>query len=377
MTRTDCLIVGGGIVGLAVARALAMSGREAIILEAADAVGTQTTSRSSEVIHAGIYYPAGSLKARLCVRGREQLTRYCDDNGVSWRRPGKLIVAAADQAGRLDDLRRRGLANGVDDLRHVDAAELRELEPEVEGVAALLSPSTGIVDVDGVVRALRRDLEGHGGAIALRSRVIGGRIERGGFGVETADGETASARVLVNCAGLGAWRVAHGLRGFAAPVPPRRLAKGNYFGLAGARAPFRHLIYPVPVDGGLGVHFTMDLAGAARFGPDVEWLDAERLDDQADDTLDYSVDIGRTDAFEHAIRTYWPGMPRGALVPAYAGVRPKTSGPGEPAADFVVQGPSSHGVDGLVNLFGIESPGITSSLAIADHVVGLLSTRSG
>ncbi|GAB98469.1 putative oxidoreductase [Gordonia namibiensis NBRC 108229] len=369
MERTDCLVVGGGIVGLAVARALASTGREVIVLEAADAVGTQTTSRSSEVIHAGIYYPEGSLKARLCVQGRKLLTRYCDEHGVSWRRPGKLIVAADDaQTDRLDALLRHGLTNGVDDLRRIDSVELHELEPDVHGVAALLSPSTGIVDVDGVVSTLRRDLESSGGAVALRSRVIGGRVDGGGVTVDTAEGGSASARVLVNCAGLGAWDVARSLDGFNAPIPPRHLAKGNYFGLSGARAPFEHLVYPVPVDGGLGVHFTMDLVGAARFGPDVEWLDGGSDGGE----LDYSVDETRLSDFETSIRRYWPGLPSGTLTPAYAGIRPKTSGPGEAGTDFVIHGPATHGVAGLVNLFGIESPGITSCLAIGEYVVGLL-----
>ncbi len=242
--------------------------------------------------------------------------------------------------------------------------------PGVNGVAALLSPSTGIVDVDGMVHALRRDLEMTDGAVALRSRVIGGRIESGGITVDTTDAGAASARMLVNCAGLGAWQVARSLDGFEGPIPPRHLAKGNYFGLSGAGAPFEHLIYPVPVDGGLGVHFTMDLAGAARFGPDVEWLG-----DNHTDELDYSVDETRLTDFEESIRRYWPGLPSGTLTPAYAGIRPKTSGPGEAAADFAIHGPpATHGVSGLVNLFGIESPGITSCLAIAEHVVGLLET---
>ncbi|AZZ83777.1 FAD-dependent oxidoreductase [Gordonia alkanivorans] len=363
--RTDCLVVGGGIVGLAVAHALASTGREVIVVEAADSVGTQTTSRSSEVIHAGIYYPEGSLKARLCVRGRELLTRYCDEHGVSWRRPGKLIVATDDaQTDRLDVLLRHGLTNGVADLRRIDGAELHELEPDVHGVAALLSPSTGIVDVDGTVRALRRDLESAGGAVALRSRVIGGHVDSGGVTVDTAEAGSASAKMLVNCAGLGAWDVARSLDGFDGPIPPRHLAKGNYFGLSGARAPFEHLVYPVPVDGGLGVHFTMDLAGAARFGPDVEWVDGEQLD--------YSVDETRLAGFEESIRRYWPGLPSGTLTPAYAGIRPKTSGPGEATADFTIHGPATHGHAGLVNLFGIESPGITSCLAIGEYVVGVL-----
>ncbi|AFR49040.1 NAD(P)/FAD-dependent oxidoreductase [Gordonia sp. KTR9] len=372
--EVDCLVVGGGIVGLAVARSFALQGREVVVLEAGDSVGAQTTSRSSEVIHAGIYYPEGSLKARLCVEGRERLTRFCDEHDVSWARPGKLIVATDDtQRDRLDGILRRGLANGVADLRRVGVDELRDREPEVHGVAALLSPSTGIVDVDGVVRALRRDLEALGGAIALRSTVIGGRVDPGGVTVQTRDGEVAAARTLVNCAGIGAWQVARSLMGFDGPIPPRFLAKGNYFGLSGVRAPFRHLVYPVPADGGLGVHFTMDLAGATRFGPDVEWLTVPAERAVAEAELDYAVDEARTDAFECAIRSYWPGLPTGALVPAYAGIRPKVAGPGSAPGDFEIRGPETHGIAGLVNLFGIESPGITSSLAIADHVVGLVT----
>ncbi|WP_238419454.1 NAD(P)/FAD-dependent oxidoreductase [Gordonia sp. 'Campus'] len=369
MTKTDCLVVGGGIVGLAVARAHALRGLEVVVLEAAETVGTQTTSRSSEVLHAGIYYPRGSLKARFCVHGRELLTRYCDDHGVKRRQPGKLIVATDDaQVDHLNHLMRLGTTNGVSGLRHIGPAELREREPAVAGAGALFSPATGIVDVDGIVRAFRRDLEAAGGAIALRSRVIGGRVDRDGFTVETTNGD-ATGRILVNCAGLGAWDVARSLAGFDGPIPPRRLAKGNYFGLSGAPAPFRHLIYPVPSDGGLGVHFTMDLTGAARFGPDVEWLD----ETSSPDAIDHSVDTSRVQAFEHAIRTYWPEMPTDALVPAYAGVRPKVTGRGEPPGDFVIAGPETHGVDGLVNLFGIESPGITSSMAIGEHVVGLVA----
>ncbi|MFC8315720.1 NAD(P)/FAD-dependent oxidoreductase [Gordonia sp. NPDC057258] len=372
--EVDCLVIGGGIVGLAVARAFARRGRDVVVLEATDSVGAQTTSRSSEVIHAGIYYPEGSLKAELCVRGREQLTRFCDEHGVSWAQPGKLIVATdGTQSERLDVLLRHGLANGVSDLRRIGVDELRDREPAVEGVAALFSPSTGIVDVDGVVRALVRDLEAHGGAIALRSRVIGGQINAHGVTVQTSDGESASARSLVNCAGIGAWEVARALAGFGGRIPPRFLAKGNYFGLSGVRAPFRHLVYPIPADGGLGVHFTMDLAGEARFGPDVEWLNSSPDETIAGEVLDYAVDEARADAFERAIRTYWPQLPTNALVPAYAGIRPKVAGPGAGAGDFVIQGPRSHGIAGLVNLFGIESPGITSSLAIADHVVGLVT----
>ncbi|MET9199111.1 NAD(P)/FAD-dependent oxidoreductase [Gordonia sp. NPDC003585] len=364
MERVDCLVVGAGVVGLAIARRLAQSGLEVVVVEAADDVGTGTSARNSEVIHAGIYYPAESRKARLCVRGRELLYRYCADRDVPYRRVGKLIVAATpDQIPALDSVRRRGVDNGVHDLRQIDVAELRDLEPAVSGAGALLSGSTGIVDSAGLVHALRRDLEDAGGAVALRTRFLRGSVAGFRITVELSGTQQVSCGMVINSAGLGAWDVARSLSGAQLPIPPRYLAKGNYFRLESGRAPFSHLVYPLPVDGGLGVHYTLDLGGTGRFGPDVEWTDA----------VDYVVDDTRARAFEDAIIRYWPALPRDSLTPDYAGVRPKISGPGEPTADFLVQGPRTHGVEGLVNLFGIESPGLTSCLALADDVADELT----
>ncbi|UVF80904.1 NAD(P)/FAD-dependent oxidoreductase [Gordonia mangrovi] len=365
MESVDVVVVGAGVVGLAVARHLAIEGRSVVVLEREDAVGTQTSSRNSEIIHAGIYYPPGSLKARMCVTGRALLYRYCADNTIAHRRTGKLIVATdRDQLAALDRIADRAHANGVGDLRRIDRDELAELEPEVSGVAALWSPSTGIVDAHGLMRALRRDAEQSGAVVSLRSAVTTGRI-RPGHPIEltVADIGEIACRAVVNCAGLGAWALASSLTGFpTAHVPRRHLAKGNYFGLRSGRAPFERLIYPVPVDGGLGVHLTFDLGGAARFGPDVQWVDRP----------EHLVDPTRADAFYAAIRRYWPGLPDDALQPDFAGIRPKLTGPGEPAADFLVQGPADHGVAGVVNLFGIESPGLTSCFALAAHVAAAI-----
>ncbi|NDZ96865.1 NAD(P)/FAD-dependent oxidoreductase [Streptomyces sp. SID6673] len=361
----DAVVVGAGVVGLAVARDLARTGHEVLVLEAESAVGTQTSSRNSEVIHAGIYYPTGSRKAIACVRGRELLYRYCADRGVPHRRLGKIIVATAhDQIGRLDEIAAHAAANGVTDLRKLDASALRDLEPDLSGVAALLSPSTGIVDSHGLMRALRADAEGAGAGVALGSRVVAGSVRAGSpMTLEVADAGSLRCRALVNCGGLGAWDLAASLDGFPAErIPALRLAKGSYYALASGSAPFRRLVYPVPADGGLGVHLTLDLAGAARFGPDVEWTDH----------VDYRVDPDRADRFYAEIRRYWPELPDHALAPAYAGVRPKLSGPGEPGADFLLQGPTEHGVPGLVNMFGIESPGLTSCLALARDVCEML-----
>jgi len=369
MERVDCIVIGAGVVGLAVARRLALDGREVVVIEAEDAIGTHTSSRNSEVIHAGIYYAPGSLKARLCVPGRQALYAYCEAHGVAHRRCGKLIVAASDeQRPALDKLRAQALANGVDDLRELPGALAREMEPELSCVAALLSPSTGIIDSHAYMLALQGDAEARGAALVLRSPVEGGRAGSGGIELEVGGEQRTriGARWVVNSAGLHAQRVAASLAGFpAAQVPPCHYAKGNYYTLAG-RAPFSRLIYPIPEAAGLGVHLTLDLAGQARFGPDVEWIDA----------IDYRVDPRRADAFYREIRRYWPRLPEGALAPGYSGIRPKLQAPGEPARDFLIQGPKDHGIAGLVNLFGIESPGLTASLAIADHVLGLLNAPS-
>lgn len=373
MDRIDCAVIGAGVVGLGVARRLALAGRDVVVLEAADAIGTGTSSRNSEVIHAGIYYSPDSLKARLCVAGRDALYRFCESHGVGHRRLTKLLIATEPaQIAKLEALDRQGRANGVDDLRWLSGVEARALEPHLSCVAALVSPSTGILDSHGFMLALQGDAEDHGAMVAFNSPVLGGRVVDQGVEIAVGGDEPARYRcdTLVNCAGLSAQAVAAAIEGLpAAAVPPRYLAKGNYFALAGGKSPFSRLIYPMPEDGGLGVHVTLDLAGQVRFGPDVEWTGS----------IDYTVDSARGDAFYGAIRRYWPGLPDGALVPAYAGMRPKLSGPGQPAADFLLQGPGDHGVPGLVNLFGIESPGLTATLAIADHVATLLgigSTRS-
>ena len=365
MERLDCLVVGAGVIGLAVARALARAGREVIVVDAAVAIGTGTSSRNSEVIHAGIYYPLGSLKARLCVTGRERLYAFCADYGIAYRRCGKLIVATRpSELPALAALAAQARANGVADLVQLSARQAHAFEPELHCAEALHSPSTGIIDSHQYMLALEGDAIAHGAAVALASPVQTGRIERDGIVVAIGGAAPLEihARAVVNCAGHAAQRIAAALAGFPRErVPPAYLCKGSYFGLAG-RSPFRHLVYPVPEAAGLGVHLTLDLAGRARFGPDVEWVD----------TLDFAVDPARAARFYPAIRRYWPALPDNALVPDYAGVRPKLQAPGEPAHDFMIEGPRDHGVAGLANLYGIESPGLTASLAIADHVVGLL-----
>lgn len=361
MEQVDCVVVGAGVVGLAVARALAQAGREVLILESEAAIGTGTSSRNSEVIHAGIYYPQGTLKARLCVAGRDALYAFCDSHGVPFRRCGKLIVATDEsQLAGLDALQAHALANGVDDLRRLDVGQVKTLEPQLNAVAGLLSPSTGIVDSHALMLALQGDAEASGALLALHAPVTAMEVTGAGLRIEVAGDApiTLIAASVINCAGHAAPAIAARTAGLAPEsVPPRYFAKGSYFSLATA-TPFRHLIYPLPEPGGLGVHLTLDLGGQARFGPDVEWVDS----------LDYSMDESRADGFYAAIRRYWPALPDGALQPAYTGIRPKISGPGEPAADFRIDGPAEHGVAGLVNLFGIESPGLTAALAIADEV---------
>jgi L-2-hydroxyglutarate oxidase LhgO len=371
MTDTvDAVVIGAGVVGLAVARALALAGQEVIILEAADAFGTETSARNSEVIHAGIYYPQGSLKARHCVAGRRALYRFCDEHGVTARRCGKLIVATDEaEAATLAKIAAGAQANGLtgadDALQLLTADEAHALEPEIACTAALFSPSTGIVDSHGFMLALLGDAEAQGAMIATHSRLESAAVTSDGLHLQIATedgGMELLARRVVNSSGLSAPAVARRIAGLAeASVPQPYLAKGNYFGLS-TRPPFRHLIYPVPVPGGLGTHATIDLGGRVRFGPDVEWVDE----------LDYRVDPARAESFYAAIRRYWPALPDGALQPDYSGIRPKITPPGAAAADFVIQGPEAHGVAGLVNLFGIESPGLTSSLSIADEVVDRL-----
>jgi L-2-hydroxyglutarate oxidase LhgO len=360
-------VVGAGVVGLAVARALALAGREVIILEAADGIGTETSSRNSEVIHAGIYYPAGSLMARFCVAGRRALYAYCADKGVPHVNCGKLIAAtSAGEDAMLDGIKRRAEANGVEGMRVLSAAEAMRLEPNLSCTSALLSPVTGIVDSHAFMLALQGDAENAGAVPVFLSPVTGGRVVSGGVEIDVGGGDpmTLRCRLLVNSAGLHAPALASRIVGVPAErIPPAYYAKGNYFTLSG-RSPFSRLIYPVPVPGGLGVHLTIDLGGQARFGPDVQWIDA----------IDYSVEPARADSFYAAVRRYWPDLPDGALQPGYAGIRPKIVPRGAPAQDFVVQGPQTHGVPGLINLFGIESPGLTASLALADHVLEVAAT---
>ena len=372
MDQVDTLVVGAGVVGLAVARALAQRGHEVLVAEAADGIGQGVSSRNSEVVHAGFVYAPGSLKARLCVRGKALLYELAERHGVPHRRCGKLATEPGQHAA-LQRLAERGAANGVP-LQWLDAAALRQRQPELHGTAALWSPSTGIVDSHALMLALQGELERAGGQVAVKSRVLGGTFAPGRPAVLRlqAEGESfeLGARQVINAAGLGACRLAAAFEGLpAAQVPRPRWAKGSYFALA-ARVPFDCLVYPAPVDAWLGVHLTLDIAGQARFGPDLEWL-PEGVE-EAD--IDYRVDPARRASFEDAIRRYWPGLPQGALQPAYSGVRPKIHGPDEPAPDFRIDGPSQHGVAGLVNLLGIESPGLTSSLAIGEHVAALLAT---
>ena len=367
MDSVHTVVVGAGVVGLAIARQLAMSGREVVILERESDFGTVTSARNSEVIHAGIYYAPGSAKARFCVEGNRRLYAFCATHGVGHRRCGKLIVAAdASQVAGLETIERRGAAAGVTDFEWLSSAQAVGLEPALRCEHALLSPSTGIIDSHGLMLALLGEAQDHGAMLARLSRLVRAERTSDGFRLDIdVEGEAMSlgCRELVNSAGLGAPAVAAAIGGLPADqVPTAYLAKGNYFSLTG-RCPFTRLIYPMPNQAGLGVHLTLDLAGQGRFGPDVEWVDSER----------YDVDPHRADGFYAEIRRYWPGLADGALAPAYAGIRPKIVGPDEPAADFVLSGPAQHGLPGLVNLFGIESPGLTSCLPIADQVQRLLA----
>ncbi len=406
--QVDTLVVGAGVVGLAVARSLARAGREVVILESQTCIGSATSSRNSEVVHAGLYYPNGSLKAELCVQGRHALYAYCEERGIAHRRIGKLLVSTdATQEPQLAALHANALGNGVEGLALISGAQARALEPALNATAALWSPATGIVDSHGLMLALQGEAEDHGAMLALCSPVLAVRSQAGaqvgahqatsvlrtpvfafraagqahagahaqGLVVEVGGAQPMRvlARRLVNAAGLDAPRLARSIEGLAARhVPEAHYCKGHYFSLTG-RAPFSHLVYPMHDGAGLGVHLTLDLAGQARFGPDVQWIEgdaAQALREGA--AVDYAVDGTRAAAFETQIRRYWPRMPEGALQPAYSGMRPKVSAHGEPAADFVIQGPEVHGVPGLVNLFGIESPGLTAALAIGELVERLL-----
>lgn len=361
LEQVECIVAGAGVVGLAVARALARAGREVILVEAADRIGSGTSSRNSEVIHAGIYYPAGSLMARLCVEGRTLLYAYCRERGIPHRQCGKLIVAtSALEREQLPDIAARAARNGVADLRQLSAADALALEPALATTGALLSPSTGIIDSHAYMMALLGDAENAGAVLALNSPVERGRVANGGVVVDIggADPMSLACRLFVNVAGLCAPKLARLIEGMPPALVPREyFAKGDYFSHVG-KAPFSRLIYPVPVKGGLGIHLTLDMAGQARFGPDIEWID----------TLNYDVDPAKAASFYAGVRRYFPDLKDGALVPAYCGIRPKIVPPEVASQDFVVQGPGVHGVPGLINLFGIESPGLTASLALAKLV---------
>ncbi|NLC36768.1 MAG: NAD(P)/FAD-dependent oxidoreductase [Alcaligenaceae bacterium] len=372
MADIDCIVIGAGVVGLAVARELALAGRETLVVEAAEGIGTGTSARNSEVIHAGIYYPPGSLKARLCVEGKQLLYEYCAARGVPHQRLGKLIVSASpEQTLKLAGIAAQARHNGVDDLYQITGAQAQELEPALVCDAALVSPSTGIVDSHGLMLALQGDAENAGAQCVFMTPFQQGQVLENGEFLLSFDGAEAmelTARCVINAAGLSAPAVARQLAGQpGALIPPAYYCKGSYFTLSG-RSPFSRLIYPMPDHAGLGVHLTVDLGGQAKFGPDTEWVDGEN----------YDIDPGRAADFYAAVRQYWPALPDGALQPGYTGIRPKIVGPDAAAADFLIAGPATHGVPGLVNLFGIESPGLTSCLALGRYALDTLeqTTRS-
>jgi L-2-hydroxyglutarate oxidase LhgO len=371
MYDTDVVVIGAGAVGLACAAAFARRGDDVFVLEAAHGIGTGVSSRNSEVIHGGMYYPTGSLRHRFCVEGRRRLYQYMDQRGVAYAKFGKLIVAtSAAETKKIETIYQTGLANGVENMTLLDGGQARAMEPQLTCTAAVMSPETGIIDSHGYMLALQGEIEDHGGVVVFLTPVV--RIDNidGGFRIKTGGDQPGSitCRRVVNSAGLHAQTLAKSTEGLGSEfIPKQTLAKGNYYSFTG-RPAFSHLIYPAPVEGGLGVHVTLDLAGRMRFGPDVEWLK-----DVGPDEVDYTVDPRRSESFYAAIRTYWPDLKDGTLAPDYSGCRPKLSGPGEPAQDFRIDGPELLGLSGLVNLFGIESPGLTSSLAIAEEVVRRLA----
>jgi len=366
--KLDCVVVGAGVIGLSIAKSLALAGREVVVLESEAQIGIHASSRNSEVIHAGLHYLEGSLKARLCVEGKELLYSYCEEHRVGCKKLGKLIVAPSDgDLDRLKEIKTQGEKNNVVDLTFLSADEVRELEPEVACAGGLLSPSTGIIDSHGLMMALQADIEAQGVAVVLNSEVTDLKVEGKDLGFESG-GEKFVCNTLVNSAGLWAHTLIADspIKSRLKPLPqvniqPARFAKGHYFAYQG-KSPFNHLVYPLPSGGGLGIHATNDLGGAARFGPDVSWVDE----------IDYDFDETRKPDFIEAIRRYFPDLEEEKLVPAYTGIRPKLFRPGEPPADFMIQGEKDHGVSGLVNLFGIESPGLTACLAIGEYVRSLL-----
>jgi L-2-hydroxyglutarate oxidase LhgO len=358
------LVVGAGVVGLAVARAAALAGHEVIVAERACAIGTGVSSRNSEVIHAGLYYPTGSKRAYHCPHGRRMLYEFCASRGVPHRKCGKLVVATNDsEIERLDAIIKQARINGVEGVEIIEGAAARRLEPALACRLAMISPETGIVDSHAYMNALRGDLEDHGGMIAFNTPIDRLEQVQGGWLVSFG-GDSTTFDAAVNCAGLGAQKLGHATGGYPQERVPRLFfGKGSYFAYAG-RPAFSRLIYPVPIPGGLGVHVVLDMGGRMRFGPDVEWIGSE----------DYQVDPGRVEAFYARVRGYWPGLPDNSLLPDFAGIRPKITGPGEPQADFIIDAPEHHGAPGLVQLFGIESPGLTSSLSIGEEVAGYLAS---
>lgn len=376
MDQVDCVVVGAGVVGLAVAREMALQGRETVLLEREDAFGTISSARNSEVIHAGIYYPKDSLKAKLCVEGNRLLYEYCRSHQVGTKPYGKLIVAT--DASQLDDLAAilyKAQNNQVPDIEMISGEKARELEPQLQCQAALLSATTGVVDSHGLMLSLLGGFEDAGGMLAYQSPLIAakpmGNNAQDGFEllIGGADGIALRTKLLINCAGLSAPAVARHIEGLPAEqIPKAYFAKGNYFSLSG-KSPFSHLIYPIPEPGGLGVHLTLDMGGQAKFGPDVEWLEIEE-----EGQISYAVDPIRGESFYAAVRQYWPGLKDGALQADYSGVRAKIVPPNAPAGDFCFNGPTQHHLQGLFNLYGFESPGLTSCLAIARHLEGLIKS---
>ncbi len=360
METADCVVIGAGVVGLAVARAMARKGREVLILEAEDAFGTITSARNSEVIHAGIHYPHGSLKEHLCVMGRDMMYSFCDAYAVTYNRCTKLVIASDEaECAELKKLQDHAAAGGVY-MTWLTGDDANRIEPNLHCAAALHSPLTGIIDSHGYMLAILGDAETHGATLAVKAPVTGGRADGDRVVIEVG-GEAAmtlSCATVINCAGLGAQGVSRSITGVTpASIPPQHFAKGNYFYLSG-KAPFERLIYPLPGTASLGLHYTRDMAGQGRFGPDLQWVPA----------VNYDVDESREADFYTAVRKYWPGLPDGALRPGYAGIRPKIQAPGEAASDFAIQTPAETGVNGFLALYGIESPGLTSSLAIAAYV---------
>ena len=362
--KVETVVVGAGVIGLAIARSLALRGREVLVLEKERGIGYGSSSRNSEVIHAGLYYPTGSLKARLCVAGRDALYRYCAERRIPHKRCGKLIVATeTSEDDAIETLYAKAKANGVDDVELIRAQRLKGLEPYLRGTSALISPSTGIVDSHNLMLSYQADAEATGATFSFLTPVIAAAVVGDGIELRTGGVESAEieAELVVNAAGLDAWDFSLSLEGLGVnTIPSKYLVKGSYFMLT-QKAPFSYLIYPVPEPGGLGVHLTFDLGGQARFGPDVEWIER----------INYAVEPKRCETFYAAIRRYWPELPDGALQPAYSGIRGKTTGKGQTPGDFIIQGPRETGLKGYIALYGIESPGLTASLAIGEHVADL------